>query len=263
MASQRCTSKCLAVAAVCGFAVGGCGGRTTEPTTSANVPRGARLVDVVSAVAAQKPIVGVSVTDPAKVRQIVAWINQMHRVRPGVAYACPLSIGVEPTVTLTFRAQARGAVLARASETDYGFGSGPCNPVNINVPGRDVRSLLGGRLLERLQRLFSVSFGFGLGEIKGQIYFADGPAPPNGHRKGPVSGAVSLYLTHNYPGYGSGPVSKTFLPRPGQFTFTPAPGRYLLSASASGKRPDCPRTTVVVRVGRTTRADVPIGCSIP
>ena len=144
------------------------------------------------------------------------------------------------------RGRNRGAVLAerggrRTHHDLYGdchrSAASTCNPVNINVPGRDERSLLGGRLLERLQRLFSVSFGFGLGEIKGQIYFAGGPAPPNGHRKGPVSGAVSLYLTHLYPGYGSGPVSKTFLPRPGQFTFTAAPGRYLLSASASGKSP--------------------------
>ncbi len=174
---------------------------------------------------------------------------------------CPLLDSVEPTVTLTFRAHAKGSVLAKAAETDYGFGSTVCNPLTVTVPGRKTLSLVGGHFLERLQHLLRVNFGFGTGTIKGEIYMAGGPAPPT---KRPIPGQVELYLARDLPHFGRGSLMTETIPRAGQhFDFMEGPGVYeLKSASLNGKPSDCPPVTVTVRVDQTAQAAVPWGCTI-
>jgi hypothetical protein len=241
----------VGMAVVCACAVGGCG--------SGGVPNGARLVHVASRDVGEQPPVAVTVTASAKVRRIVGWIDRMRPV-PSGSYNCPAMIAIEPIIRLTFRAHPKGPVLARASEIDYGYGSFPCNPLTLTVPGRKPQSLIGGRFLERLQRLLGINLGFGEGTIKGKIYMAGGPLALS---KTPLAGRVSLYLT-DQPSRNANTLNRSeTLPRPGQFIFTDlGPGAYYLGATVKGKSFDCPRVKVVVRAGKTTYANVPWGCTI-
>jgi hypothetical protein len=223
------------------------------------MPDGARLVEVISAPTGERPTTAVTVSDPSTARQISSWINRMHPVPSGV-YNCPDLAAREPRVTLTFRMHAKDRFLAKATETDFGFGSYPCNPLTVTVPGRKNRSLVAGRFLERLQRRLGVNFGFGEGTLRGEIYLAGGPAPRS---MKPLAGHVTLYLTHQLPRPGSTAISNETIPRPARFDFSGlGPGVYLLSATVNGKPSDCPRTRVIVRVGRTAHASIPWGCTI-
>jgi hypothetical protein len=205
-----------------------------------------------------QPSVAVTVTKPSRSRRIVAWINRLHPVPNGI-YNCPAFSAVEPTVTLAFRGHAEGPILAKAAETDYGYGSGPCNALTVTSRDRKTRFLIGGRFLEHLQRLLGVNFGFGEGSIKGAIYMAGGPAPS----KRPIAGQVWLYRADRPSRYTNEAVSNETLPRPGGFVLSGiGPGVYYLRASAHARPSGCSRTAVMVRVGKTTTADVPWGCNI-
>jgi hypothetical protein len=241
------------MASVCACALAGCGG-------SPDVPTGAKLVQVSSAVTGQRPTAAVTVTDPSTASRISTCINRMRPVPSGV-YNCPnLDVAGKPRVTLVFRTHAKARGLAKAAETDFGFGSYACNPLIVSVPGHKNRFLIAGQFLERLQRLLGVNLGFGEGTLKGEIYLAGGPAPRS---KKPLAGHVTVYLTHQLPRSGSAPISNETMPRPAQFDFSGiAPGVYFLRASVRGKPSQCPQTMVTVRVGRTTRASVPWGCGI-
>jgi hypothetical protein len=244
-------STFVVTASVCACVVSGCGGGN-------NVPDGASLVQVLSAAPGAQPYVAVTVTKPSTTRRVLTWINRLHPVPHGV-YNCPAFTAVEPTVTLTFRAHARGPVIAKASETDYGYGSGPCNALTVTSPGHKTRFLIGGQFLEQLERLLDVNFGFGEGSIRGAIYMAGGPAPS----KKPIAGEVRLYLAHRPSHYSSAALSNETLPQPGKFGFSGVgPGDYYLRASVHGKPSGCPRTAVTVRAGTTTIANVPWGCNI-
>jgi hypothetical protein len=255
LAMRRLNSKVVLIASVCACVISGCG-----TSNAPNVADGARVVQVVSAVPGAQPTVAITATGSSTTHRIVAWIDRLRPVSHG-AYNCPLLDAVEPTVTLTFRARARGSVLAKAAETEYGFGSTVCNPLTVTSPGHKTLSLVGGQFLERLQHLLRVNFGFGIGTIKGEIYMAGGFGP---HTKRPIPGKVELYLERNQTRYGRGPLMTETIPRPGQhFDFTEGPGVYdLRSTSLDGSPSDCPRITVTVRVNETTHAAVPAGCAI-
>jgi hypothetical protein len=256
VAVRRSTSTLVAMAFVCVCVLSGCGTIFVSP----DVPAGASIVKVVSQAAGEPPTVSLVVSSSSTVRRIASSINRLHSV-PSGTYNCPnAGPAGEPTVTLTFRAHKNGAVLAKAVETDFGFGSYPCNPMTISVPGRKDRFLVGGQLLERLERLLGVNFGFGEGNLKGEIYEAGGPATPS---RRPIAGQVRLYLTHELPRPGSTSITYERLPQPGPFAFTNlAPGVYLLRASVHGKLSGCPRTRVTVLVGKTTHASIPWGCNV-
>jgi hypothetical protein len=244
-------STYVVAASVCACVIGGCGG-------GSSVPEAASLVQIVSAVSGAQPYVAVTVTEASTTRRILTWINRLHPVPHGV-YNCPASTAVEPTVTLTFRAHAKGPILARATETDYGYGSGPCNALMVTSPEHKTRFLIGGQFLEHLQRLLDVNFGFGEGSIQGAIYMAGGPATS----KKPMAGEVKLYRAHRPSHDSSAALSNETLPQPGKFVLSGlGPGDYYLRASVHGKSSGCPRTAVTVRVGKTTIANVPWGCNI-
>jgi len=256
MAARRSMSTLVVLASVCLCALAGCG---STNATSSNLPDGARLVQVISAFTGEHRIAAVTVTDPSTTRRISGWINRMRPV-PNGPTNCPDLTAVEPGVTLTFRAYARGPVLAKATETDFGFGSYACNPLTVTVPGSRSRSLVAGQFLERLQRLLSVNFGFGEGAIKGKIYLAGGPAPSI---MKPLAGHVTLYRTHQPPQVGSTPIASATLPRPAEFKFSGlGPGVYFLRASVKGAPSRCHQTSVTVRVGKTAHASIPWGCGI-
>jgi hypothetical protein len=239
-------------ACFCAFMLCGCG--------SSDVLARAHLVEVVSVAPREQPVVALTVTRPSVTRQIVGWIDRLRPVPRGV-FNCPLFDAVEPTVTLTFRTRARGAALATVSETDYGFGSGACNPLTLAVPGHKTRALLGGRFLERLQRLLGVNFGFGSAVIEGGIYMAGGPEVS---RRRSIAGHVTLYLARTLRQPHSRQLSSETIPRSGQhFYFEEGPGVYYLRASSlHGKPAGCPPTTVTVRAGETADVSVPWGCLV-
>jgi len=69
-----------------------------------------------------------TVTDPAQVRALVAYLNNLPLQPPGASYNCPPFEG--GTLTLTFRARAGGPVLAKA----FGIVSG-CQLLQLQVTG--------------------------------------------------------------------------------------------------------------------------------
>jgi hypothetical protein len=98
---------------------------------SEKVPAGVHEIDIRSAYPGGPAIVSRKVSDPARVSQIVRWIDALGIVQPG-ALACPALGG--PVVTLDVRAAA-GDLLARASVVDFQGTSGPCNPIDFSVGG--------------------------------------------------------------------------------------------------------------------------------
>ena len=121
------------------------------------VPAGVHVVKVTSARPGAPAIVSVSVTAPRTVGRIVSLVDRMSTVQPG-AYSCPALMAGKPVVTFAFQAAAGLPVLAQASLTDYGFGSGPCNPVSFSIGGRAQKPLIGGSFLAEVQRLLGVRF---------------------------------------------------------------------------------------------------------
>jgi hypothetical protein len=88
---------------------------------------------------------------------------------------------------------------------------------------------------------------------------AGGPVPS----KVPIAGRVNLYLANQRSRHANTLTRSETLPRPGQFVFSGlGPGAYFLRATVHGQRFDCPRTMVIIRVGKITYAKVPWGCTI-
>jgi hypothetical protein len=125
--------------------------------TTARVPTGVHAIEVTSARPGARRIVSRLVTGPVKVRRIASWIDAMPAVKPPLVIACPGLRAGEPAVTFESRG-ARGRSLAVARLIDYGFTSGPCNPVSFEAGGHRWTRLVGGDFLRRVQRLLGVSF---------------------------------------------------------------------------------------------------------
>jgi len=106
------------------------------------VPSGAREIDVASGTSGRPPTFSISVTDAARVRTIVSWIDRLPVVQPGVL-GCPMLPARGPVATFTFRA-AGGAVLARASQPVVSGPTTACDPMGFTIRGRRQTPLLGG-----------------------------------------------------------------------------------------------------------------------
>jgi hypothetical protein len=100
------------------------------------------------------------VTGEAKIRRLVAMINRLPIVQPGV-WSCPAMPGNAPVITFTFRASASGNPLAVASESlDVREPTTPCDPLNFSVRGRPQTPLLrGAAFLAAAGRLLGVRLG--------------------------------------------------------------------------------------------------------
>lgn len=119
---------------------------------SERIPAGIHELDVHDARPGKPAILSRSISDSATIQKIITLLNKMEIVQPGVT-SCPDLLSGQPIVTLDFRTRAGGPIVARASETDYGFPSGPCNPVSLTIRGHAQKRLLGGTLLAQLQLL--------------------------------------------------------------------------------------------------------------
>jgi hypothetical protein len=264
-----------AAALACGC-LGGCSG--AAPGQGAWIPGGMTTIRITDATGLEPVAVRVNVTAPSEVRQIVGWINRMKAVPRGGVYSCPEIPPSEPTVSLAFRASAGGPVRARASETGDGSGATPCNPLWVSVPGPcpsrspschggGGQELLGGMFLERLQRLLKVHFGFGFGNIVGTLSSTGGrplPAVVRARLPAGSSSGYNVYLgldSHRFPHWGLGFVGFP-VNRRGQFRSVALPGGvYLLDwGKGQGQPFNCPPTRVIVRVGHTTHARIPVDC---
>lgn len=269
----RLASVVLAVACGC---VGGCSG--AQPGPGAWIPGGMAAIRITDATGLAPLAVSVNVTASREVRQIIGLIDQMKRVPRGT-YSCPETLPTEPTVSLAFRASAGGPVLARASETDDGSGATPCNPLWVSVPGPcpsrspschggGGQELLGGMFLERVQRLLKVNFGFGYGNIVGTLSPLGGrPLPAVVSARLPAGSSSGYYVNlgldpNRFPDWGLGFIGFS-VNRRGQFRSDSLPGGvYLLDwGKGQGQPFNCPPTRVIVRVGRTTHARIPVDCA--
>jgi hypothetical protein len=99
--------------------------------------------------------VSLTVASRSTVRRIARLLDSMPIVQPGVT-SCPGLLAGAPVVTFELLAAAGEPALARASLTDYGYDSGPCNPISFSVRGRALAPLLGGSFLNQVQRLLHV-----------------------------------------------------------------------------------------------------------
>jgi hypothetical protein len=99
-----------------------------------------------------------TVTDRAKIAQIVRWFDALPISPPGVAVSCPL--GAPAHATLSFR-NAGGAQLAQATVPLYPPAS-ICNPIGFAVGGKVETPLIdhnrGASFIRRLERLLNVRF---------------------------------------------------------------------------------------------------------
>ncbi len=126
---------------------------------SEKVPSMVHELDVASAPVDGSPTVDLSVTSAAKVRRIVSIFNALPIVQPGV-YSCPALLTQSARViTLSFRRDAGGQLLAQAQYVAYphlAYVSGPCNAIDLTIAGRRQKPLLGGNFLWRVQRLLGI-----------------------------------------------------------------------------------------------------------
>lgn len=111
-------------------------------------------IDITSAYPGRPPLVAVSVVGPAA-KRIVKWINALGVAQPGTINCPALPLG--PFVRFVFRTS-RGTTVAHGSVLDFDGTSGECNAIDLSIHGRQRMPLIGGNLLERLQRLLGVRF---------------------------------------------------------------------------------------------------------
>jgi hypothetical protein len=139
----------------------------TVPRTAAErVPAGVHEVDISRAIPGRAPSLSIDVTAQSRVDTIVAMIDRLPAVQPGV-WSCPEQPAGAPQVTFVFRSRHLGPVLARASENaDVSEPTGPCAPLTFSVRGRAEPALLHG-----------ASFLHAVGRLIGATLRAPAPAP--------------------------------------------------------------------------------------
>lgn len=127
-----------------------------HPSRRVLLPAGVKRIDILSRLGDQRPNVLVHIRRAYDVGSIVSLVNGLGLADAENVVCLEVLLG-GPTVTLRFRT-ATGKLLARATVRDaLGSGrSGPCNPLQLNVQGRNAPPLIGADLLLRIQRAFGV-----------------------------------------------------------------------------------------------------------
>jgi len=135
--------------------------KASAKPTSELIPTGVRVVQITRARHGRAPSLSITLTSRAKVQTTITMIDQLPSVHPGTgAFACPDIPVNPPLVTLTFRASARGAVLAQASQAVNASAGPPCQPMGLSIRGHSEPSLAGGlAFLPKLGRLIGVKLG--------------------------------------------------------------------------------------------------------
>jgi hypothetical protein len=126
---------------------------------SERIPAATRIVQIDSAVPGAAAGGRVTITRGPQVRSIVAVLNRLPIVQPGVT-ACPALIDPK-TITMTFRARGSGPALAVLRFVDYrpwkAAYSSECAPVQLTIGGRVRAALDGGGFIRRIERIIGVS----------------------------------------------------------------------------------------------------------
>ncbi|HUJ55076.1 MAG TPA: hypothetical protein VLW49_03710 [Gaiellaceae bacterium] len=101
----------------------------------------------------QPPKVSLHVQDAANVARIIAWLDALQVVQPGM-FSCPMIMIGSATATFSFRA-ADGTLLAQARTRVEGTRATSCNPIALSIGGQAQKPLVGD-FLGRVQQLLGV-----------------------------------------------------------------------------------------------------------
>ena len=126
---------------------------------SERIPAATRVVQISSAVPGAADGGAVTVTRHGQVGSIVALLNRLPIVQPGVT-GCPAQIDPK-TITMTFSASSSGPALAVLQFNDYqpwrAANSNECAPVQLSVAGRRRPALDGGDFIKRIERIIGLN----------------------------------------------------------------------------------------------------------
>lgn len=128
-----------------------------HPPRRVLLPAAVKRIDILSRNGSPRPNVLVHVRRPLEVGSIVSLVNGLG-LADAENVACAAVLFGGPTVTLRFR-NGDGRLLGRATVHDVlGAGrSGPCNPFELSVRGRQAPPLIGADLLLRFQRMLGIN----------------------------------------------------------------------------------------------------------
>ncbi|MFZ0386978.1 MAG: hypothetical protein WAL22_15030 [Solirubrobacteraceae bacterium] len=126
---------------------------------SERIPAATRVVQIASAVPGAADDGTVTVMRRGQVGSIVALLNRLPIVQPGVT-GCPAQIEGK-TITMTFRASSSAPALAVLRFVDYqpwtAASSDQCAPVQLSVAGRVRPALDGGDFIKRIERVIGLN----------------------------------------------------------------------------------------------------------
>jgi hypothetical protein len=119
------------------------------------VPEGVHEIAIEQSRPRHAPSLSLTVTDMSKVDAIVAAVNRLPILQPGIAISCPEEGIDEPWISFVFRETAGGPVLAEASErADSREPTTACNPMSFSIRGVPQTPLLEGpRVVVESERL--------------------------------------------------------------------------------------------------------------
>jgi hypothetical protein len=127
---------------------------------SERIPAATRIVQITSTVPGAANGGNLTITRHTRVDSIVALLNRLPIVQPGVT-GCPALVLPAKTITMTFRARPGGAALAVLRFVDYrpwkAAYSSECEPVQLTIGGRRRDALNGGEFIRQIERIIGVS----------------------------------------------------------------------------------------------------------
>jgi hypothetical protein len=127
---------------------------------SERIPATTRIVQISSTVPGAADGGSLTITRGGQVGSIVALLNRLPLVQPGVT-GCPALILPAKTITMTFRARAGGAALAVLRYVDYrpweAAHSSQCEPVQLSIGGRRRAALDGGAFIRQVERIIGLN----------------------------------------------------------------------------------------------------------
>jgi hypothetical protein len=127
---------------------------------SERIPAATRIVQISSTVPGAADGGRLTITRDGQVGSIVALLNRLPIVQPGVT-GCPGLILPAKTITMTFRARSSGPPLAVLRFVDYrpwrAAYSSECEPVRLSIGGRPGAALDGGEFIGRIERIIGLN----------------------------------------------------------------------------------------------------------
>lgn len=124
---------------------------------SEKVPAGVHEIDVTSALPGKAPFVERSVTSAAKVRRIVALLDAMEIVQPGVAVQLPSVPGRSPGGHNRLPGDGRRAAARARPRYRFRCRIRACNPVDLSIGRHRQTPMIGGEFVKQTERLLRVN----------------------------------------------------------------------------------------------------------